>query len=81
MHPALTVVNERFPHVRDRAVQLFEHDEDFRELCEEYQACTETTTRLESSDAAPAGVRNEYAVLRLRLERELLRFLEEHPNG
>lgn len=81
MDSALAMVSERFPQVQDRAAILFDRDDDFRELCEEYQACTQTVSRLESSGAASAAVRNEYAALRLRLERELLRYLEEHSSA
>jgi hypothetical protein len=60
-------------------VRLFERDETFRELCEDYGACRETVTRLECSDRACHGLHDEYSALALRLERELLRYLEEHP--
>jgi hypothetical protein len=79
MHPSLRLVSERFAHLRDRAVRVFEHDENFRDLCDEYEACTGTVTRLQSSGSASPGMRDEYAALLLRLEHELLRYLEEHP--
>src|SRR5262249_10877404 len=79
MNPSLRLVSERFAQIRDRAVQVFERDENFRDLCEEYEACTGTIARLESGGQSPQGLRNEYAALLLRLEHELLRYLEEHP--
>ena len=60
-------------------MRLFERDEEFRELCEEYQCCTETVVRIESSTDASQAMRHEYSALLLRLEHELLRYLEEHP--
>ena len=79
MHSALKFVTERLPHVEERAALLYESDEDFRELCDEYGVCSETAMRMESDPRSNAALRNEYATLRLRLEGELLRYLAEHP--
>ena len=79
MHLALSVVTGRFPNVSELAAYAFEHDESFRELCEEYQACAETVARLTSSAGSSPAVRNEYSALLFRLEGELLRYLEGHP--
>lgn len=81
MQPALRMVTVQFPRVRERVVSVFERDENFRDLCEDYRSCRETVGRLESSVASVTGVRDEYAALLLRLEQELLRYLEEHPGG
>jgi hypothetical protein len=84
MHPALRAVTERFPNVGQRVAELFEQDESFHELCEEYQTCTHALARLDQAGRAgkssgPEGVGKEYAALLLRLEGELIRYLEEHP--
>ena len=68
---------ERFPHVREMAQQLLEESDVFRDLCEEYAACTEVIERLARSQG-DAGLRTEYSALRLRLEGELLRCVSEH---
>ena len=81
MHLALRVVTGRFPNVREQAEFAFEHDESFRELCEEYQACTETIARLQSSAGSSDAVRKEYGALLFRLEAELLRYMENHAGG
>jgi hypothetical protein len=80
MHPALKLVSERLPNVREQASLLFENDEDFRELCDEYRACSETVARMEDAPDTTA-LRKEYAALRLRLEAELLRYLAENPDA
>ena len=82
MHESLMFVSERFPAVRDRMIGLFERDESFRELCEEYQACARTLARLES-EAAPGSedLQREYHALLLRLEREMLDELRARPGG
>ncbi len=76
MDPSLKLVSERFEQVGGRAARLFDRDESFRDLCEEYAACAQTLARLESTSPSPAGMRNEYGALLLRLERELLRHME-----
>ncbi len=81
MDPSLRLVSERFGQVRDQATRLFESDIDFRDLCEEYEACAETVARLRSCESSSDAMRNEYTALLLRLEHELLRYLEEHPDG
>ena len=71
------LVLDRFPHVREVSEQLLNDSEPFRELSEEYEACTEAIERLEPS-ATSAGLLIEYRALRLRLEGELLRCVCAH---
>jgi hypothetical protein len=73
------LLNERLPHVRERVALLFVADEDFRELCEEYETCARTVGRFETDGLSSEAMHAEYGALLLRLERELLRYLEEHP--
>ena len=80
MHPSLKLVSDRFRQVRDRAMLLFERDLDFRDLCDEYAACVATMTRLQFDGPSSEGMRKEYAVLLLRLDRELLSYMEEHSD-
>jgi hypothetical protein len=75
----LGFVSERFQQVRDHAGRLFESDENFRDLCQDYEDCARTLARLESANPSSRAMFDEYSVLLLRLERELLRYLEEHP--
>lgn len=79
-HPALARIRERFPLLRDQASVRFACDETFRDMCEDYDACAETLAHLESGQPQAEGLRSEYTGLLLRLERELLRHLEERPN-
>jgi hypothetical protein len=73
----LDLLRERFPHIDGISLQLLERDATFRELCEEYAACTEAVERLTHSGSDPAMLR-EYGALRLRVEGELLGYLAEH---
>jgi hypothetical protein len=70
---SLRLVEKRLPQVREGVARLFARDEDFRDLCEEYEACVTALARLGDGDAK----RKEYGMLQLRLESELLRYLAE----
>jgi hypothetical protein len=78
MHSALRLVRERLPHLREQAGRLFEEDDVFRELCEEYEVCVETAARIEGAEQANRALLDEYLALRMRLEGELLRYMAEH---
>jgi hypothetical protein len=83
MRGCVKLLVERFPHVRAISLELLHRHEAFRDLCEEYEVCTEACERLERSRSDEA-LRKEYSALRLRLESELLRYIEEHttpPTG
>jgi hypothetical protein len=77
MRSCLRIVAERFPGVHERAISLFDHDEAFQELCEEYEACVKAEDTFDPASGANRALRMEYAALRLRLEGELLRHLRE----
>ena len=82
LRECLDLLRERFPHINGVSLQLLERDETFRELCEEYAACTEVVERLTRSGSDEA-LRREYSALRLRVERELLGYISgrrSHPS-
>jgi hypothetical protein len=67
-HTPLSLVIEQFPDLWREVTSLFEQDQVFRELCEDYESCSQALARRESNEA----LRREYAALRLRLQTELL---------
>jgi hypothetical protein len=69
----LTLVIEHFPDLRNEVAGLFARDEVFRELCEDYESCSQALARQDSNEA----LKREYAALRLRLETELLGHLHD----
>ena len=73
MSSSLDLVSRQFPHLQDRVACLFDRDPLFRELCDDYQACSTALKQQQASE----GLQREYELLRLRLETELLRFLNE----
>ena len=73
MTSSLQLVSEQFPLLRERVACLFEREEIFRELCDDYETCAQTLARQPASE----GLRREYSALQLRLETELLGYLRE----
>ena len=75
---SLELLRERLPQISTDLLRLFARDEDFRDLCGEYEACAVTVARLAAGDPALEAIRSEYASLQRRLEGELLRYVDEH---
>lgn len=73
MFPSLELVSRQFPHLKDRVACLFDCDDVFRELCEDYAICAEALAQQPASE----GLRHEYTALRLRLETELLEYMSD----
>jgi hypothetical protein len=80
VEPPIKAVQARFPHALERAMRLYELDDNFRDVCSEYEVCARSLARLESDATSSTPLRLEYAALLQRLERELSRYLER-PNG
>ena len=74
---ALQLVQQRFPRIQGASLQLLDKQEAFRDLCDEYAACTEALERLADAEGDEA-LRKEYSALRLRIEGELLRYVAEN---
>jgi hypothetical protein len=77
LREVVSLLRARFPHIEGISLQLLERDVTFRELCEEYAACTEVVERLAQSGSDEAMLR-EYSALRLRVEGELLGYISGH---
>lgn len=65
---------------------LFDKDEEFRELCEDYAECTAVLDRLRREQGATDPRIEEYCELRVSLERDLQNRISEsgtamHPRG
>ena len=82
LHECLQLLRERFPHFDAVSLQLLGRDATFRELCDEYAACTEVVERLKRSGSDDPLLR-EYTALRLRVEAELLGYIatSRDPGG
>lgn len=76
MGKPLECVIGQLPFLRELLTEVFARDETFRELCAEYEVCLEALARFEAEEPVNQPLRNEYAVLRMRLEGEMLRYLD-----
>ena len=70
---------QRFPSIDVLSLQAFERNVTFRELCEEYEACLDAVDR--SAPSTDDAIHREYVALQLRLEGELLRYLEQQAGS
>ena len=75
LQKSVKLLLERFPHIQLLSLKMLVKNEAFRELCDEYEACNNTIEKLEQSDSDQPMLR-EFKALSLRLEGELLRYLE-----
>lgn len=73
----LSMLREQFPYVRSALLQLLSRQEIFRELCDELAICNEVIEQL-SEVGADDFSRNDYVELRVRVKRELIRYIAEH---
>lgn len=79
---AIQAVLRRFPSQGEPAGKLYEENDSFRELCGDYRDAVEAFERLETSRRpGDSGLLGEYRALCLRLECELLRYLETGPGS
>jgi len=67
----------RFPESGDRIRALFDEDEEFRELCEDYAECAAVLERLRRGQGVEAARIEEYCELRLNIEQEVLGRISE----
>jgi hypothetical protein len=74
--PGLFIVLSRFPERKDCVKRLFEEDDNFRSVCEDYRNCAEAVQYWNQSESEEASVRREeYAAILRDLEGEILEFL------
>jgi len=66
-------VVERFPEKKEALKTLFESDQSFQSLCEEYEACLAALRYWRDSSLPEApNFRNEFSLLLSELEEEIL---------
>jgi len=75
MNKELDNIMERFPDQRRRIIDLFNNNEDFRTLCEDYWQSKQALLNSMSNKIEDTLLENEYSVLCLELEKEALRFI------
>ena len=76
-HPALSTVREHFPDHEKLVTRLFDEDDEFRGLCDDYRDCLAYLARTRPPSGASESLRKEFTALQLRLETELLQYIEQ----
>jgi len=75
MYKELDHMLDRFPHHRTRIIELYDNNEDFRSLCNDYLQCSLTLLKLKKEVRYDIRMENQYRVLNLDLEREVVHYL------
>ena len=76
-HPALRTAQERFSNHKEALTRLFDEDDEFRGLCDDYRDCIAYLERTVDPTPGSEALRKEYSALQLRLEMELLQYIEK----
>jgi hypothetical protein len=75
MEKELDYMIERFPQYRARLMELFENNDDFRSLCDDYWQCNYNIFKLNGNVIKETRIENNYRMLSLNLEQEVMNFL------
>jgi predicted secreted protein len=67
---------EKFPQYRAKLIHLFNNNDDFRSLCDDYWQCNYCATKFTSNVKNEARIENNYKVLSLALEQEVQNYLD-----
>ncbi|HUM48184.1 MAG TPA: hypothetical protein PLD84_14735 [Chitinophagales bacterium] len=83
MNKSLEYVLEKFPEHRFRIIDLYNVDEDFRMLCEDYLTSAEAIGEYRLHAIKDKGMENEFSQVYVELEKEIIHLLgnEEKSNS
>lgn len=76
MRKALEFILSKFPDHRNKIIELYNKDEDFRILCEDYLTSVKTIEECRQKVIEDRGVENEFLQVNLDLEKEIVRLLK-----
>lgn len=71
----------RFPIYRSSVMELYSKSDDFKSLCEDYWNCTNNLGKLLAKADTPARLSNQYRLLSLELEQEVLECIISQHSG
>lgn len=71
----LKIILDKFPERAKQIDTVYQRDEKFREICEDYYLCKEAIDKIIISNAQKKKVLNEYKYALKELELELLLYL------
>ena len=75
MRKAFEFILSKFPGHRDKIIELYNKDEDFRILCEDYLTSVQTIEECRQKVMEDRGVENEFLQLNFDLEKEIIQLL------
>ena len=78
MQEALEYILSRYPDHRAKIVEIFNNDEDFRILCEDFYTSATALEGSRQSTIKNREVENEYSQVYVELEKEIIHLLETH---
>ena len=72
----LKAVKHKFPDESERIENLYQADEDFRALCEDYFSCMQNLQKFKKEFSEKRYTLEEYRNIQTELEKELLEFIQ-----
>jgi hypothetical protein len=78
MRKALEFILSKFPDHRAKIIELYNKDEDFRILCEDYLASTMTIEECRQNMIDEREFENEFLQVNLDLEKEIIHLLGKY---
>lgn len=78
MQKELSIILEKFPEFRRKILELFEKNEDFKSLCEDYWKCKKVISKTREHLLEDTQMENQYVQMSADLEQDVLRFLKMH---
>ncbi len=73
----LQAMIQRFPDFRVRIIQLYQNDENFKSLCEDYWLCSTLLAKHKSNVDTDLELENEYDSICATLENDIDQYLNK----
>jgi hypothetical protein len=73
----LQLMIQKFPDFRIRIIQLYENDENFKSLCEDYWLCNSLLEKQKSMMPADTALATEYSLMCITLENDIKLYLKK----
>lgn len=80
MRKAFEYILTRFPEYRAKIIDLYNKDEDFRILCDDYLGSADALEECRKNVIKDKEFENEYSEVHLELEKEIIHLLEMNQN-
>jgi hypothetical protein len=78
MRKDLEFIISKFPDHKAKIIELYNKDEDFRILCEDYVSSTMTISECRQNMISDKEFENEFLQVNLDLEKEIIHLLEKY---